>query len=106
MLTGDPTGISAQGIRDPQTETSVEGAGGCWAKFFGTEKRITLRWAGGWTRALEGRAATSGGFCEARTPEFRIRERGEPTPGPTLGEGDADEPPGKAIKPGPGGPGT
>lgn len=58
---GRPARDLCPGNQRPQTESSGAGKGGCGAKFFGTEKGIAPRWAGGWTKALEGPAATSGG---------------------------------------------
>lgn len=64
-----------QGKRETaNTATSVQDTRGCQATLFRAEKRVTPRWAGGWTRALKGRAATSGGFWEAQMPELRVRE--------------------------------
>lgn len=74
-------------------------------QFFTVGKRIPLPWAGGWTRALQVRAATAGGFREAGTPEPQVRE-GRATTGTECRGGGADDAPGKAKIPALSGPGT
>lgn len=96
-----------QGKRETaNTATSGQDTRGCQATFFRAEKRVTPRWAGGWTRALKvvqpPRAASGRPSCRSSGSE-----RGEPPLGPSSGEGwGADETPRKTRRQAPGGPDT
>lgn len=71
ILTPHPGKEETPNIRNVSTGRGRRSGQDLWGR---NEGHASVGAARGWTPALEGRAATSGGFCEARTLERRGRE--------------------------------